>query len=142
MSQPKITLIKFVKAVESAYRVGVLLNKKVDGISFETKQKKYEGNDYLEIIATTDKYGMTAMISTFGIHKGTDGIIYVNDMRCDSNINERIIIRKQGISFTDKQVSELRLLGYDSGIGFIGDVTHMKIMRGIFSDDQVRDMGE
>lgn len=142
VSQPKITLIKFVKAVESAYRGGVLLNRKVDGISFETRQKKYEGKDYLEIIATTHKYGMTGLISTFGIHKGISGIYYVGEQRMDSDINERIIIRKQGLSFTDKQVSELRLLGYDVGIGFIGNVTHMNIQRGVFSEEALNDEGE
>ena len=143
MSQSKISLLKFVRAVESAYRVGVILNKKVDGISFETKQKKIKNKDYLEFTATTDKYGMTGTISSYGIHKGIDGIIFTDDgINMDSNINERIVIRKQGIEFTIKQVSDLELLGYNIGLGFFDGITHMKIARGEFSEYPIMEDGE
>jgi hypothetical protein len=141
--QQKISLIKFVKAVEKAYRTGVLLNGKYDGISFETKVRKIDNKNYLDFVATTHKYGITGFISTYGIHKGTDGIRFITDKDyIDSDINERIIIRKQGLGFTNKEVADLQLLGYNPGPGFMNGVMQMNILRGSFSDHIIIDYGE
>jgi hypothetical protein len=141
--QQKISLIKFVKAVEKEYRTGVLLNGKYNGISFETKVQKIDNKDYLYFIATTHKYGMNGFISTYGIHKGTDGIRFINNKDyVDSDINERIIIRKQGLGFTNKEVLDLQLLGYNPGPGFMNGVMQMNILRGSFSDHIIIDYGE